>query len=124
MAAGISRLVRRPAVSRALRLCPAGFRREHGDEMACDFDEARGEAAAAAGGALWTLRLLMASTSPGPSSSSGCARACPLIGCVALVVLARVAAGLASVAATRDVPIPRTASTPRSSAWCCSRRSS
>ena len=44
----------------ALSLCPAGFRREHGDEMARDFDEARGEAAATGDRALWLLRLLMA----------------------------------------------------------------
>ena len=44
----------------ALSLCPAGFRREHGDEMARDFDEARGEAAADGDRALWILRLLMA----------------------------------------------------------------
>lgn len=44
----------------ALSLCPAGFRQEHGDEMARDFDEARGEAAAAGDRALWILRLFMA----------------------------------------------------------------
>ena len=44
----------------ALGLCPAGFRREHGDEMARDFDEAHGEAVAAGDHALWILRLLMA----------------------------------------------------------------
>ena len=44
----------------ALSLCPAGFRREHGDEMLRDFDEARGEAAADGDRALWILRLLMA----------------------------------------------------------------
>lgn len=44
----------------ALSLCPAGFRHEHGDEMARDFDEARGEAAATGDRALWLLRLLMA----------------------------------------------------------------
>ena len=44
----------------ALSLCPAGFRREHGDEMVRDFDEARGEAAADGDRALWILRLLMA----------------------------------------------------------------
>jgi hypothetical protein len=44
----------------ALSLCPPAFRREHGDEMAQDFAEARREAAARGDGALWTLRLLMA----------------------------------------------------------------
>jgi hypothetical protein len=44
----------------ALGLCPAGFRREHADEMARDFDEAHGEAVAAGDRALWILRLLMA----------------------------------------------------------------
>ena len=44
----------------ALLLCPAGFRHEHGDEMARDFDEARVEAAATGDRALWILRLLMA----------------------------------------------------------------
>jgi hypothetical protein len=44
----------------ALSLCPPGFRREHGDEMLRDFDEARGEAAADGDRALWILRLLMA----------------------------------------------------------------
>ena len=44
----------------ALSLCPAGFRREHGDEMARDFDEARAEAVMTGDGALWILRLLIA----------------------------------------------------------------
>lgn len=44
----------------ALWLCPPGFRREHGDEMSRDFDEARGEAAGHGRGRLWSLRLLMA----------------------------------------------------------------
>ena len=44
----------------ALLLSPANFRREHGDEMARDFDEARGEAASAGDRAVWSLRVLMA----------------------------------------------------------------
>lgn len=44
----------------ALKLCPAEFRREHGGEMARDFDEARDEASAAGVRALWLFRLVFA----------------------------------------------------------------
>ena len=43
----------------ALRLCPAAFHSDHGEEMACDFDEARGAAAVAGSRAVWTLRLMI-----------------------------------------------------------------
>ena len=43
----------------ALHLCPGEFRREHGEEMAWDFDEARGEVASAGTRAAWMVRLLM-----------------------------------------------------------------
>src|SRR5688500_1438812 len=43
----------------ALRLCPPEFRREHGDEMAADFDEARGEVSASRASAVWALRIVM-----------------------------------------------------------------
>jgi hypothetical protein len=41
-----------------LRLCPGEFRQDHAGEMACDFEDARREAAAAGTKGLWMFRLL------------------------------------------------------------------
>jgi hypothetical protein len=78
----------------ALHLCPGEFRREHGDEMARDFDEARGALAGAR--AVWTLRLLMGLDLARTIVVQWLRTGIPAIGCVALVCSVVVTAGLAS----------------------------
>lgn len=81
-----------------LRLCPGEFRREHGDEMAGDFAEARGEAAAAGASALWTLRGLIAVDLGRTIAVQWLRTGLPAIGVAAAVVSISLMAGLASVA--------------------------
>ena len=82
----------------ALALCPAGFRREHGDEMLRDFDEARGEAAAAGSGALWILRLLMAVDLVRTFGIQWLRSGFPAIGLASILVTLALAEGLATLA--------------------------
>jgi hypothetical protein len=82
----------------ALRLYPGEFRREHGDEMAFDFDEARGEAASAGSRALWALRLLMGVDLARTVVVQWLRTGLPAIGCVALACSLALIAGLAWVA--------------------------
>jgi hypothetical protein len=80
----------------ALRLCPGEFRRDHGDEMACDFDEARGEAASVGASAVWTLRLLMGLDLTRTIVVQWLRTGLPVIGCVALLCPLVVGAAVAS----------------------------
>jgi hypothetical protein len=80
----------------ALHLCPGEFRRDHGDEMACDFDEARGEAAASGAGGRWVLRLLMGVDLARTIVVQWLRTGLPAIGCVALLCPLVVGAGIAS----------------------------
>ena len=73
----------------ALHLCPGEFRREHGEEMACDFDEARGEVASAGARAVWMLRLLMGLDLARTIVVQWLRTGLPAIGCVALALPAR-----------------------------------
>ena len=82
----------------ALSLCPAGFRREHGDEMVRDFDEARGEAAADGGRALWILRLLMAVDLVRTLGIQWFRTGFPAIALASILVTLALAEGLASLA--------------------------
>jgi hypothetical protein len=89
----------------ALSLCPAGFRREHGDEMARDFDEARGEAAADGDRALWILRLLMAVDLVRTFAIQWLRSGFPAIGLASILVTLALAEGLATLALrTRFAP--------------------
>ena len=81
----------------ALRLCPPEFRREHGDEMASDVDEARDEVAAS-GSALWGLRAAMGVDLGRTIVVQWWRTGLPLIGLVAASCSLLLAAGVASVA--------------------------
>jgi hypothetical protein len=67
----------------ALRLCPGEFRRDHRDEMVCDFEEARDEAAAAGARELGRLRLLMGLDLARTLTVQWLRTGLPAIGCVA-----------------------------------------
>ena len=90
----------------ALLLCPAGFRREHGDEMARDFDEARGEAAADGDRALWVLRILMAVDLVRTFGIQWVRTGFPAIGVASILVTLSLVAGLASVARRATIYVP------------------
>src|SRR6185295_11324783 len=70
----------------ALRLCPDAFRRDHGDEMMCDFDDARSEAAASGARAVWAFRLLVAADLGRTLVVQWLRTGLPVIGCTAAIV--------------------------------------
>jgi hypothetical protein len=80
----------------ALHLCPGEFRRDHGDEMACDFDEARGEVASTGIRARWVLRLLMGLDLARTIVVQWLRTGLPAIVCVALLFPLVVGAAIAS----------------------------
>jgi hypothetical protein len=80
----------------ALQLCPSEFRRDHGEEMACDFDQARGEVVHARD--LWVLHLLMGIDLARTVVVQWLRTGLPAIGCVALLCSLLLTVGLASVA--------------------------
>ena len=89
-----------------LSLCPARFQREHGEEMARDFDEARHEAAAAGGGALWMLRLLMAVDLVRTFAIQWARSPSLPIAAAAMLVTLALVAGLASFVRATSVRMP------------------
>jgi hypothetical protein len=105
----------------ALSLCPAGFRFEHGDEMARDFDEARGEAVATGDRALWIFRLLMAVDFARTFGVQWLRTGFPLIGLASVLVPLALAEALATVARRATIRCPPTRHMPRSPAFCSSR---
>lgn len=90
----------------ALSLCPAGFRREHGDEMARDFDDALGEAAAAGDRGLWILRCVMAIDLVRTFGIQWLRTGIPAIGLASILVTLTLAEGLATVARRATIQIP------------------
>ena len=90
----------------ALSLCPAGFRQEHGDEMARDFEEARGEAAATGDRALWTLRLLMALDLVRTAGVQWLRTGLPAIALASILVPLSLAEGLAILARRARIRMP------------------
>lgn len=90
----------------ALRLCPGEFRRDHSDEMACDFDEARREVGAAGARAMWRLRLLMGLDLARTIVVQWFRTGRPAIGCAALVVSLLSTVGLAAAVRTLTFRIP------------------
>jgi hypothetical protein len=90
----------------ALSLCPAGFRRDHGDEMARDFDEARHEAAADGDRALWFLRCLMAIDLVRTLAVQWLRSGVPVIALASTLVPLAIAEALATVARRATVRIP------------------
>ena len=91
----------------ALSLCPPGFRQDHGDEMARDFDEARHEAQAESGRALWFLRCLMAIDLARTLAVQWIRTGLPGIALVSTLVPLAIAEALATLARSTTVRIPR-----------------
>jgi hypothetical protein len=81
----------------ALQLCPGEFRREHGREMAWDFDEARSELVSAGARAVWTLRLLMGLDLARTIVVQWLRTGLPAIACIAFGCSLVASAGLAAV---------------------------
>jgi len=94
-----------------LRLCPPEFRREHGDEMAGDFDEARGEVAANGATALWALRVVMGVDVARTIVVQWLRTGLPVIAVVAVCCSLLLAAGAASVARLATMRIRADAAT-------------
>ena len=90
----------------ALLLCPAGFRRDHGEEMARDFDEARGEAALEGLRAVWALRLLLGVDLARTVVVQWLRTGFPAIACAAMFLSLLLTEGLASMARYATVQIP------------------
>ena len=80
----------------ALRLCPSEFRRDHSDEMACDFEESRGEAAVGGTSALWALRMVIGLDVTRTIAVQWLRTGLPAIGCVAAGVSVALVAAVAS----------------------------
>ena len=89
-----------------LSLCPAGFRVEHGDELARDFDEGRGEALATGDRGLWGFRLLMAVDMLRTFAVQWFRTGLPAMALAAVFLALTLAAGLASVARRAAIPMP------------------
>jgi hypothetical protein len=81
----------------ALRLCPPEFRREHGDEMASDFAEARAEVSASGAGA-WAFRAAMGVDLGRTIVVQWWRTGLPIIGVVAVSCSLLLAAGVATAA--------------------------
>ena len=90
----------------ALSLCPAGFRVEHGDELARDFDEGRGEALATGDRELWSFRLLMAIDLVRTFAVQWFRTGVPAIALASAILALTLAAGMASVARRATIPMP------------------
>ena len=81
-----------------LRLCPGEFRRDHGDEMACDFEDARSEAAASGTRAVWAFRLLVGTDLARTLAVQWLRTGLPVIGGAALLFTLLLANAVASAA--------------------------
>jgi hypothetical protein len=89
----------------ALSLCPAGFRRDHGDEMARDFDEARREAADSTA-AIWMVRACMSIDFVRTFAVQWVRTKVPVIAAVSIVLALAIAEVLAAIARRASVRMP------------------
>jgi len=89
----------------ALSLCPERFRREHGDEMLLDFDEAHRDAAAHGGG-LWVLRLAMAVDLVRTFGVQWFRTGFPIFGLASVLITLALAEGIATVARRATIYMP------------------
>jgi hypothetical protein len=89
----------------ALSFFPAAFRRDHGDEMARDFDQARQEAANSRS-AIWWLRGSMAIDLVRTLSVQWVRTGLPLIAVASIVLSLAIAEGLAAAARATSVRMP------------------
>ena len=88
----------------ALTLLPASFRRDHGAEMARDFDEAREEADSTS--ALWLLRAGISIDLVRTVSVQWFRTRLPLISIVSILLSLALAEGLAAIARRTSVRMP------------------
>ena len=88
----------------ALSLLPPAFRREHGAEMARDFDQARQEAASAS--AFWLLRACIAIDLVRTLAVQWVRTGLPIIAVLSLVVSIAVAEALAAIARRASIRMP------------------
>jgi len=88
----------------ALTLLPAAFRREHGAEMARDFDEARLEADSTS--ALWLLRAGIAIDLARTLAVQWVRSGLPLIAIASILLSLALAEGLAAIARRASVRMP------------------
>jgi hypothetical protein len=105
MHAGAMRLLEGRLYRIALALCPDRFRREYGDEMARDFDEARCEAEAA-GGPVWIVTFVMAVDLVRTVGVQWLRTSVPLIGVASIILTLTLAEGLATVARRAAIRMP------------------
>lgn len=89
----------------ALSLCPAGFRRDHGDEMARDFDEARQEATGSTA-AIWMVRACMSIDLARTFAVQWVRTKVPVIAAVSIVIALAIAEVLAAIARRASVRMP------------------
>jgi hypothetical protein len=89
----------------ALSLLPGAFRRDHGAEMARDFDDARQEAADSLR-AIWGLRCCMAIDLVRTWSLQWFRTGLPLIAVASIVLSLAIAEGLAAAARATSVRMP------------------
>jgi len=82
----------------AVRLCPPEFRREHGDEMAADFDEALVELSSTRRTQVWVLRWAMGVDVGRTIVVQWLRTGLPIIGVIAVCTTLLLAAGVASAA--------------------------
>src|SRR5262245_55421479 len=94
-----------PLYRAALSLCPAGFRRDHGDEMARDFDEARQEAAHSTAG-LWMVRACMSIDLVRTLAVQWVRTKLPLIAAASVFIALAIAEALATIARLASVQMP------------------
>jgi hypothetical protein len=89
----------------ALSLCPPGFRRDHGDEMARDFDEARQEAADRTA-AIWMVRACMSIDLLRTFAVQWIRTKLPLIAAASILIALAIAEALATIARLASVQMP------------------
>jgi hypothetical protein len=106
MSRSLSRSLDARAYRAALWLCPSGFRREYGDDMARDFDDARSEVISMGTRALWRLRLMMAVDLARTAGAQWSRTGLPIIAVISLTAALALAEGLATIArhATFELP--------------------
>jgi hypothetical protein len=90
----------------ALLLCPPEFRREHGDEMAADFDDALAELPSTGGTRAWALRSAMGVDLARTIVVQWLRTGLPIIGLVAVSSSLLLIAGLASAVRLLTTRIP------------------
>ena len=90
----------------ALLLCPGRFRREHGDEMVLDFDDAHREAAARGDAALGVLRLAIVVDLVRTVGVQWFRTGFPVFGLASIVITLALAEAVATIARRATIYMP------------------